>query len=184
MPKTSANSSLKNGPITPFGKVAWTSLTFLRTWYQMSGRSRLGHEDRRLIAGKRLGAPVAQLLGGFYRSEVPLSISIANPDFDEDLAFAKERAREGVNIFKVKTGFASHAEDLRRLERLRGELPASVDLRVDYNQGLDPWNAIGLIKDVEAFRPTFVEQPVKRDQRAAMAAITRAIDTPIMADES
>jgi len=37
---------------------------------------------------------------------------------------------------------------------------------------------------VEAFRPTFVEQPVKRDQRAAMAAITRAIDTPIMADES
>ena len=136
------------------------------------------------IAGKRLGVPVAQLLGGFYRSEVPLSISIANPDFDEDLAFAKERAREGVNIFKVKTGFASHAEDLHRLERLRGELPASVDLRVDYNQGLDPWNAIALIKDVEAFRPTFVEQPVKRDQRAAMAAITRAIDTPIMADES
>ena len=37
---------------------------------------------------------------------------------------------------------------------------------------------------MEAFRPTFVEQPVKRDQRAAMAAITRAIDTPIMADES
>jgi muconate cycloisomerase len=136
------------------------------------------------IAGKRLGVPVAQLLGGIHRSEVPLSVSIANPAFDEDLDFAKRRAAEGINIFKVKTGFAGHAEDLRRLGLLRRELPDGVDLRVDYNQGLDPWDAIRQIKDVEAFRPTFVEQPVKRDQRAAMAAITRAIDTPIMADES
>jgi len=136
------------------------------------------------IAGKRLGAPVAQLLGGYYRSHVPLSVSIANPDFAEDLAFAKRLVAQGVNIFKVKTGFSTHQEDLRRLERLRSDLPASVDLRVDYNQGLDPWDAIRLLRDVEAFRPTFIEQPVKRDQRAAMAAIARAIDTPIMADES
>src|SRR6516165_3175502 len=37
------------------------------------------------IAGKHLGAPVTQLLGGFYRAHVPLSASIANPDFDQDL---------------------------------------------------------------------------------------------------
>jgi muconate cycloisomerase len=136
------------------------------------------------IVGKRLGVPIAQLLGGIYRHEVPLSVSIANPDFEEDYEFAVQRAKEGINIFKVKTGFASHAEDLQRLERLRRDLPHGADIRVDYNQGLDPWNAIKLVKDVETFRPTFVEQPVKRDQRAAMAAITRAIDTPIMADES
>jgi len=136
------------------------------------------------IAGKHLGVPVAQLLGGYYRSHVPLSVSIANPDFDEDFAFAKRLVADGVNIFKVKTGFSTHKDDLRRLERLRANLPATVDLRIDYNQGLDPWDAIRQLKDVEAFQPTFIEQPVKRDQRAAMAAITRAIDTPIMADES
>jgi muconate cycloisomerase len=136
------------------------------------------------IAGKQLGVPVAQLLGGYYRSRVPLSVSIANPDFEEDLAFAKRLVGEGVNIFKVKTGFLSHREDLGRLERLRSELPASVDLRVDYNQGLDAWDAIRHLKDIESFRPTFIEQPVKREQRAAMAAISRALDTPIMADES
>jgi len=136
------------------------------------------------IAGKHLGVPVAQLLGGYYRSHVPLSVSIANPDFDEDFAFAKRLVADGINIFKVKTGFSTHKEDLQRLERLRADLPATVDLRIDYNQGLDPWDAIRHLKDVEAFRPTFIEQPVKRDQRAAMAAITRAIDTPIMADES
>src|SRR5580704_18439272 len=31
------------------------------------------------IAGKHFSAPVAQLLGGYYRSHVPLSVSIANP---------------------------------------------------------------------------------------------------------
>ena len=136
------------------------------------------------IVGKHLGLPVAQLLGGYYRSEVPLSVSIANPDFEEDCNLAKALVADGVNIFKVKTGFSTHKEDLRRLEWLRANLPATVDLRVDYNQGLDPWDAIRHLKDVEAFRPTFIEQPVKREQRAAMAAITKAIDTPIMADES
>ena len=136
------------------------------------------------IAGKRLNAPVARLLGGYHRINVPLSVSIANRDFAEDLEFARRCAREGVNIFKVKTGFLSHAEDLARLERLKCELPENVDLRVDYNQALDPWDAIRRLRDIEAFRPTFIEQPVGRDQRHAMAAIAGAIDTPIMADES
>jgi len=136
------------------------------------------------IAGKRLGVPVAQLFGGMYRDRVPLSVSIANPDFDEDVAFAKSCAAGGIRIFKVKTGFLSHREDLARLERLRAELPADTDLRVDYNQGLEPWDAIRQLREIERFRPTFIEQPVRRDERAALAAITAAIDTPIMADES
>jgi muconate cycloisomerase len=136
------------------------------------------------IVGKRLGVPVAQLFGGVYRSQVPLSISIANPDFDEDLDFAKRTAAEGVRIYKVKTGFLSHREDMKRLERLRRDLPPDTDLRVDYNQGLEAWDAIRQLREIETFRPTFIEQPVRRDERAALAAITAAIDTPIMADES
>jgi muconate cycloisomerase len=136
------------------------------------------------IAGKRLGVPVAVLLGGFARAIVPLSVSIANPDFAEDLDFARHRVAEGVSIFKVKTGFLSHGEDMRRLERLREELPGTVDLRVDYNQGLEPWDAIRQLREIENFAPSFIEQPVPRDQRAALAAIAAAIDTPIMADES
>jgi len=136
------------------------------------------------IAGKRLGVPVAALLGGFYRAAVPLSVSIANPDFAEDLDFARRRVAEGVNIFKVKTGFLSHGEDMRRLEQLREELPGTVDLRVDYNQGLEPWDAIRQLREIENFAPSFIEQPVPREQRASLAAIAAAIDTPIMADES
>ncbi len=136
------------------------------------------------IVGKALGTPVCNLLGGPYRDEIPLSYSLANPDFDADVEMAKRLYGEGLRIFKVKTGAASHAEDLRRLETLRAELSPDVDLRVDYNQGLDVFDALPKLRDVEAFRPTFIEQPVALDQLDAMVEITRAIDTPIMADES
>ena len=136
------------------------------------------------IVGKALGTPVCNFLGGPCRDEIPLSYSIANPEFDADVEMAKRLYGEGLRIFKVKTGAAGHAEDLRRLETLRTELADDVDLRVDYNQGLDVFDAISKLRDIEVFRPTFIEQPVDYRQIDAMAAITRAIDTPIMADES
>jgi muconate cycloisomerase len=136
------------------------------------------------ILGQALKVPVHVLLGGRYRDEIPLSFSIANPDLEADLVMARELYAQGLRIFKVKTGFASHDVDLKRLEKLRMTLPGDVDLRVDYNQGLEVWDAIPKLREIERFRPTFIEQPVPRDQIDAMAAITAAIDTPIMADES
>ena len=59
-----------------------------------------------------------------------------------------------------------------------------VDLRVDYNQALAPFGAIKILRDVEQFAPTFIEQPVPGHHRAALAEITRALDTPVLADES
>lgn len=136
------------------------------------------------IVGKAKGMPICDLLGGRFRGEIPLSFSIANPDFAEDLRMVRQLYGEGLRLFKVKTGFAGHREDMQRLERLRAELPDDVDLRVDYNQGLEPWNALQQCREIERFRPTFIEQPVPGDQVEALAAIARALDTPIMADES
>jgi muconate cycloisomerase len=136
------------------------------------------------IAGKALQVPVCDLLGGRVREEIPLSFTVADPDFGRDLETVGQLCSEGIRLFKVKTGFAEHREDLRRLERLRDILPADAEIRVDYNQGMMPWEAIPRLRDIEAFRPTFIEQPVPAEQRAALAAITRALDTPIMADES
>jgi muconate cycloisomerase len=136
------------------------------------------------LIGQASGLRVAELLGGVYRDRIPLSVSIANPDFDEDLDFARAQLERGVRLFKVKTGFASHAEDLQRLERLKAVLPPDAELRVDYNQGLDPWDALPKLRDIEAFAPGFIEQPVPRDRRDAMAELARALDTPLLADES
>lgn len=136
------------------------------------------------IVGKALGVPVCDLLGGRVRDEIPLSFSVADPDFGRDLELVEALCAEGIRLFKVKTGFADHQEDLRRLAALRARLPDDAEIRVDYNQGMQPWEAIRRLRDIEQFRPTFIEQPVPADQRAALAAIAAALDTPIMADES
>lgn len=136
------------------------------------------------IVGKALQLPVCELLGGRVRDEIPLSFTVANPDFAADLEFVRQLVAEGIRLFKLKTGFAEHKEDLRRLEKLRAILPADAEIRVDYNQGMQPWEAIRRLRDIESFHPTFIEQPVPAAQREALAAITAALDTPIMADES
>ncbi|MBT9289882.1 enolase C-terminal domain-like protein [Prosthecodimorpha staleyi] len=134
--------------------------------------------------GRIAGVPVAALLGGVFRDRIPLSVSIANPDFEADLLFLEERLADGVRLFKVKTGFLTHREDLVRLEALKTRLPDDAEIRIDYNQGLEPYGAVAKLRDMERFAPGFIEQPVKRDQRDAMGDLARAIDTPILADES
>lgn len=136
------------------------------------------------ITGQIAGLSVAELVGGRQRDAVDLSFSVANPDFGKDLDDIARLWADGVRLFKLKTGFAEHRFDLMRLERLRGLYGDEASLRVDYNQGLPAYDAIRRIRDLEAFRPAFVEQPVKMHERAALAEITRAVDVPIMADES
>ncbi|MEM9475167.1 MAG: enolase C-terminal domain-like protein [Pseudomonadota bacterium] len=136
------------------------------------------------LTGQITGLPIADLVGGRHRDTIPLSFSVANPDFDADLEDIAQLWDDGVRIYKLKTGFADHAFDLMRLERLRTTYGDAIRLRIDYNQGLSAHDAIRTVRDLEAFRPDFVEQPVKLHEREALAAITRAVDVPIMADES
>ena len=48
-------------------------------------------------------------------------------------------------------------------------MPADAELRIDYNQGMKTHDAIRELRDVEAFRPTFIEQPVPGHHQAALA---------------
>lgn len=136
------------------------------------------------LTGQISGLSIAELLGGRQRDEIPMSFSVANPNFDADLDDIAALWADGVRIFKLKTGSADHVFDLMRLDRLRTLYGDAADLRIDYNQGLAAYDAIRHIRDLEAFRPTFVEQPVGMHERQTLAAITRAVDVPIMADES
>ena len=135
------------------------------------------------LTGRLLGAPVWALLGGKARSRIPLSCSIADPDFDKDCALLERLEQDGVRIVKLKTGFRNHAFDLMRLETIRSRHPA-FDVRVDYNQGLSPEEARRRVIDIAALAPSFIEQPVAARHFALMAELRAAVDTPILADES
>ena len=135
------------------------------------------------LQGQIVGLPVWALLGGRCRDRIPLSCSIADPDFDNDLALMARLRDDGVRIIKLKTGFKDHRFDMMRLERLRRDFPEFA-IRVDYNQGLHHDEALARVRDVARFAPDFIEQPVALHLRALMAAIRSAIDVPLLADES
>lgn len=136
------------------------------------------------IAGKASGHSIADLLGGRVRDRIPLSFSIADPDFEADMERMRAMVPAGNRIFKVKTGVKPHREDVAHLEAMRNAFGDSIDLRVDYNQALAPFGAMQTLLDIERFKPTFIEQPVPRDHLDAMASFVAGLRTPILADES
>lgn len=135
------------------------------------------------LRGRLAGLPVWALLGGRAEGRIPLSVSIADPDFARDLRLMDRLRADGVRIIKLKAGFRDHAFDVMRLERLRADYP-EFDIRVDYNQGLHPDEAMARVRDVAGFAPSFIEQPVRADHRTLMARIRDRIDVPLLADES
>lgn len=135
------------------------------------------------LVGRIKDVPVWALLGGKYRDAIPLSVSLANPDFGEDLALIDRVKSDGVGIVKMKAGFTDHAFDIMRLERLARDHP-DLDVRVDFNQGLEPQGAVQKTRDIAGFSPTFIEQPVRAHHYGLMAEIRAAIDVPLLADES
>ncbi len=135
------------------------------------------------LTGRVTGMPVWALLGGLAQPEIPLSVSLANPDFDADLALLERITEDGVGIVKLKAGIKGHAFDIARLERLARDWP-DLKVRVDYNQGLSPDTAIAQCRDVAGFPVDFIEQPVAAPLYDLMAEIRRAIAVPLLADES
>ena len=135
------------------------------------------------LNGRIAGLPVWALLGGKARGAIPLSCSIADPEFDNDLALLDRLRADGVGIIKLKAGFREAAFDIQRLERIARDYP-EFDVRVDFNQGLRPEEAIPRVRDVASFKPTFIEQPVRAHLFDLMAEIRNAIDVPLLADES
>lgn len=135
------------------------------------------------LTGQISGLPVWALLGGKCRDTIPLSCSIANPDFDQDIALLHRLRDDGVRLIKLKTGFKDHAFDILRLERIASEFP-EFRVRVDYNQGLSVEDAPKQIRDVASFAPDFIEQPVRAYRFDMMAKLRAMIDVPLLADES
>ncbi|WP_170358666.1 enolase C-terminal domain-like protein [Ruegeria arenilitoris] len=135
------------------------------------------------LTGRISGVPVWALMGGKCRDSIPLSCSIANPDFAQDIALLEQLREDGVRIVKLKTGFKDHAFDIMRLEHLAQHCP-EFSVRVDYNQGLSIEDAPAQVCDVAQFKPDFIEQPVRAHHYGMMAKLRGQIDLPLLADES
>lgn len=135
-------------------------------------------------AARSLEVPLHALLGGLVRDRISLSYSVTNQDIEADLAEIRWLLEEGFYVLKIKTGVLPEAIELERMERIRDLVGPEFDLRIDFNQGAPRERAALLCHSLEQFHPTFIEQPVKGWDLSEMAALTAALRTPVMADES
>jgi muconate cycloisomerase len=134
------------------------------------------------LAGRALGVPVYTLLGGKVRDAVPITHSIGLLDIEEAVAECVQVVAEGIRTIKIKVG-VDPVRDVEIVKRIREAVGPDTTLCVDANQGYPtPHDAIRTIRRMEPFDIRYAEQPVEGVDR--MAEVARAIETPVMADET
>jgi len=134
------------------------------------------------LVGHALGVPVWMLLGGHARDSIPVTHSIGLLPMEEAVRECARVAEEGIRMIKIKVG-VDPQRDIEIVRQVRNAIGPEVDICVDANQGYSsPHEAIRTIRAMESYRLKYVEQPVEGIAR--LAEVARAIDTPVMADES
>ena len=134
------------------------------------------------LAARRLGVPVHALLGGASRMRVPVTHSIGLIGIEEAEREVAKVAAEGIRTIKIKVG-VDPKRDIEIVRVIRAAVGPDVELCVDANEGYaSPGEAIRTLRAMEAYGLKYAEQPVMGIERISQVA--RAIDTPVMADES
>ncbi|MEA2945534.1 MAG: muconate cycloisomerase [Alphaproteobacteria bacterium] len=134
------------------------------------------------LAGRQLNVPAHRLLGGAARRRIPVTHSIGLLGFEEAEREVAQVAAEGIKTIKIKVGVDSD-RDVEMVRRIRDTVGPRVALCVDANQGYaTPADAIRTFRRMEPCNLLYFEQPVEGIDR--LADVARAIDVPVMADES
>jgi muconate cycloisomerase len=134
------------------------------------------------LAGKQCGLPVYRLLGGAIRRRIPVTHSIGLIGYEEAEREVAQVVAEGIRTIKIKVGVEPD-RDVEMVRRIRDTVGAGIALCVDANQGYrTPGEAIQTLRRMERFGLIYFEQPVEGIER--LAQVARAIDVPVMADES
>lgn len=136
------------------------------------------------LAARRLGVSLPRFLGtSRHRVTTDVTLSAGTAEGLADAASA--RRRDGFDVLKVKVG-TDPASDVAGVLAVREAAGRDARIRLDANQGWTVKQAVRVIRALEdaGADVEFVEQPVRAEDLAGLAAVTAQVDTPVMADES
>jgi L-rhamnonate dehydratase len=139
------------------------------------------------IMGKALGLPVHTLLGGAFRRKLR---AYASTLFGSSLEATADRARWCVDqgFTAVKFGWdpmgQDDAYDEALVETIRTAVGPDVDVLIDAGQCWDTKSAIRMAKRFEPYDIYWLEEPLRPDNVAGYAALSRASTLRIAAGEA
>ncbi|MBI3695580.1 MAG: galactonate dehydratase, partial [Acidobacteria bacterium] len=127
------------------------------------------------LAGKSLGVPVYQMLGGPTRNRVRVYAHGGTPEA------LREGIKKGFTAFKTGPDGGRRARIIEtrgyvdrvaaRFARLREVAGPEVDIAIDFHGSIPPQTSKLLIKALEPYQPMFIEEPVNCQNHDVMADI-------------
>ncbi len=144
------------------------------------------------IKGKALGIPVYELLGGKTREKVLTYCHIGGATPQDTLVMAREKVAEGWQALRwepsykddmIMRGRWAVEKAIEEFRLLRKELGPEIELAFDAHTKLTPTEAAYFCKQVEQFRPMFIEDPLRSEYADGYAVLRQQTSAPIAAGE-
>jgi mandelate racemase len=127
--------------------------------------------------------PLARMLGG-TTAPLPAYDSFGMIDLKADEKALRASVEQGFRAIKIKIGGGSPDADIATVAGVRDIVGSQVKLMVDYNQSLDPAEAIRRVGRLESFDLSWVEEPVKAEDLDGHARVRRESAIPIQTGEN
>lgn len=143
------------------------------------------------IKGKALGVPVWQLLGGLVRDRMKL-YSWVGGDRPADVIRDIGRLREGgFDTFKMNGSEEMGLIDtsrkvdaaVARIAEIREAFGDAIEFGIDFHGRIGAPMAKVMLRELEPFRPLFVEEPVLAEQDECYARLAQHTSIPLAAGE-
>lgn len=144
------------------------------------------------IKGKALGVPVYTLLGGLVREKVVCYPHNGGATPEALVESCQQTAAEGWRFVRFSQsatgdGILEPSESIRRairdFEAVRNALGDTVEICFDVHTRLDPPDVIRLCREVEQFRPFFVEDPLRSEETFGYHQLARHVAVPLAVGE-
>jgi mandelate racemase len=133
-----------------------------------------------------LGQPLVRVLGGTPRP-IPAynSKGLGLMPLPALAKEAEELVAEGFRAIKLRMGRSTAREDIEALRTVKKTIGANVTLMVDFNQALSVAEALKRSRLIDdEGRVDWIEEPIRADDFAGAARLTREIATPIQLGEN
>ncbi|MGJ9459616.1 galactonate dehydratase [Oceanobacillus sp. CF4.6] len=143
------------------------------------------------IKGKYYDAPVYELLGGKVRDKMRVYTWIGGDRPSDVGGAAKQAAENGFTAIKMNAteelqyidSYKKVDETIARVDAIRNEAGADIGIGIDFHGRVHKPMAKILMKELEPYRPMFVEEPVLPENNEALKELAKVSSVPIATGE-
>ena len=146
------------------------------------------------IVGQFLGKPVYQLLGGAVRDRIKAyangwyTVERTPQEFHQAARRVIDKGYRALKFDPFGAGYyeLDHAEKQRAIalvEAVRDAVGPEVEILVEMHGRFNPATAVEIARELEQFKPSWIEEPVPPENLAALKKVSDKITIPVATGE-